>query len=385
MHDPAMISPPASQRPPSTSSPLASVIALARLSRVTLLYHGPVAMAEFAGREQAAAIAAAAQDDSDDVVVLFDAGGDMLVPDLLSAIEAAVLQAHPQAPLAPPMAGPVEALMFWQDTLGMRFLLIFHRFDLALANPDPEFDETLLRLAQDPLSLSLLLVMEESAAPLLQRLREALPDLGEAYLRLPEPAGAVPAMDEVQADLSPLPPTPEPEPAPPRFQASPFLLTPEPEEDMPVEMPVTDRNDSADADHSIRRSRRFSALLEEARAAPDDTPPPFPTMPAAATQTLRDGRVEPSLSSPRPATPASSQRVFRERRPLQVPAWMHKRTGRRRRAILAIVTRAGSSATILFVFLLALAMLGWQLPRLSTSVAASGNAPGQAVALRASR
>lgn len=377
-----MISTSAGQQPPSTFGPLTSVIDLARLSRVTLLYHGPVAMADLASREQAAAIAAAAHDSGDDVVVLFDAGGDMLVPDLLSAIEVAVLQAYPQAPLAPPMAGPVEALAFWQDTLGMRFMLIFYRFDLALANPDPEFDETLLHLTQDRLALSLLLVMEESAAPLLHRLRDALPDLGEAYLRLPEPAGAVPATDEGQAEPPPLPPTPAPEP-PPRFQASPFLLTPEPDEDMTIEAPASD---SADADPHIRRSRRFSTLLEEARAVPDDTPPPlFPAVPAAATHALRDGRMEPSLSSPQPATPAPSQRVFRERQPLQVPAWMHKRTGRRRRAILAIVTRAGSSATILFVFLLALAMLGWQLPQLSASVAASGSAPAQAMALRGNR
>ena len=377
-----MIFPSAGHQPPLPSAPLESVIALARLSRVTLLYHGPGAATDPAGREQAAAIVAAAHDSGDDVVVLFDAGGHMLVPDLLSAIEAAVLQASPQAPLAPPMAGPVEALAFWQHTLGMRFLLIFYRFDLALANPDPEFDATLLHLAQDPLDLSLLLVMAESAAPLLQRLRGTLPDLGEAYLRLPEPASIVPAMNEVRTE-PPLPPTPAPEPALPRFQASPFLLTPEPDEDMAIEAPTAD---SADADPHIRRSRRFSTLLEEARAAPDDTPPPlFPAMPAATTHALRDGRVEPSLSSPQPAAPATSPRLFRERRPLQVPAWMHKRTGRRRRAILAIVTRAGSSATILFVFLLALAMLGWQLPRLSASVAAAGNAPSQAVALRGNR
>jgi drug/metabolite transporter (DMT)-like permease len=108
-----MINSPASQEnKDSQSGALADIIKLARLSRLTLLYHGPAATAGDAGREQAAALASAATAAADgDVVVLFDAGSELAVPDLLAAIEAAVLEAAPQAPLAPPMAALIGYLM----------------------------------------------------------------------------------------------------------------------------------------------------------------------------------------------------------------------------------------------------------------------------------
>ena len=447
-----MITLPASQEnPDNRSGALANIIQLARLSRLTLLYHASAATAGDAGREQAAALASAATAVADgDVVVLFDAGSDLAVPDLLNAIEAAVLEAVPHAPLAPPMAGPVEALAFWQQALGLRFLLIMQRFDLALSPPDPEFDEVLLKLVHDPLDLSVLLLMDEAAAPLLQRLKGVLPELGETFLRLPEPASMAPLLRD-EATLPDAPALLQPEAPlaspvstvaadpPPRFGPSPFVFEdpevveppPQPERVLPEPEPPREER---------RRSRRFSALLEDAGIAPGasgpldeavaetfvpGTPaavaparftPPAEALPTAAPvmpvppaifpaaappvldtvpQALSDGRAEPSLPAPpsvRPATPATSGRVYRERRPMQVAAWMQKRRSRRRRDTVGIASRVGSSSTVLFVLLAMLAMLGWQMPQLDRrgaaarpAAVATASIPLQAVALRGSR
>ena len=380
MHEPAMIPSPASQEsmdaPPSVA--LAGLLQLARLSRLTLLYHGPDVWTDDAGRERPAAIAAAAAD-GDDVVVLFDAGSDMPVPDLLSGIEAAVLKAAPDAPLAPPMAGPLEALAFWQEALGMRFLLIFHRFELALATPDPEFDQALLRLVRDPLEVSLLVMMDESAAPLLQRLRAELPDLGEAYLRMPEPATTAAPVLAALEDPILAPPFIAPEPSPQIQQVQmPAFLDDEMPEDATVLQP------------QARRSRDFSSLLEQVSTVPDlgdtmaaETAPQVVPAPAVATHALDDSKLEPWLASPAPAEPAA----YRERLPLQVPAWMHKRQGRRRRTNMALTMTVGSRSTILLLFLLVLALLVWPMPQPGASAAASthGGAVKERAAFRPSR
>jgi hypothetical protein len=367
----------------ASDAALSSLVGLARLSRLTLLYHGPVG--NDGGREQAAALARAS---SGDIAVLFDAGSDMPLPDLLSAIEEAVLEAQPQAPLAPPMAGPVEALLAWQQALDLRFLLVFYRFDVALAQADAAFEAELLRLVRDPaLNLSLLLLMDEAAAPLLERLRAELPDLGEDYLRLPEPAA--PAALRSSAPMT------EPEqtlPAPP-FAAPATPLQDEPMPDMPPESapstpdwlqrheptlapfaapfwpePGSDQDDDsgqATADvaaspQTPRRRRPFPSLLEQ--AAPDLSSdadgtrtadgPMAPAAPGA--------RMEPVWTAPQhDAAPA-----YREPRPLPLAAWMHKRQGRRRRATLALASTAAMSGSILFFFMLVLALVCWELPQL---------------------
>jgi 2-oxoglutarate dehydrogenase E2 component (dihydrolipoamide succinyltransferase) len=462
-----MITSPASQENmDSQSGALANIVELARLSRLTLLYHGAAASAADGGREQAAALASAAGAEGE-VVVLFDAGSDLPVPDLLADIEAAVLEAAPQAPLAPPMAGPVEALAFWQQALGIRFLLLMFRFDRALSRQDPEFDEVLLKLANDPLDISLLLLMDETAAPLLQRLRDALPELGETFLRLPEPAAPAPARAPAAAPPSapalldePAPAsTPMPAPAPAaQFGPSPFLFD-DPDDDFteqavqfgkdqdeitPPAMPEpppgreekreeTQQEKPAETQER-RRSRRFSTLLEQASVAPEafeppgvavpepfiPPPDPFPAAAPAAPapalaplqiypasapptsampdQALPDGRAEPSFQAAPPARPAASAasaRVYRERRPMQVAAWMQKRRSRRRRDIVGIASRVGSSSTVLFVLMVMLAVLGWQMPQLAppapARAAPRAAAPqaspqaSQAVALRGNR
>ena len=367
----------------ASDAALSSLVGLARLSRLTLLYHGPVG--SDGGREQAAALARAS---SGDIAVLFDAGSDMPLPDLLSAIEEAVLEARPQAPLAPPMAGPVEALLAWQQALDLRFLLVFYRFDAALAKPDAAFEAELLRLVRDPaLNLSLLLLMDEAAVPLLERLRAELPDLGEDYLRLPEPAA--PAALRGSALMS------EPEqtlPAPP-FTAPATALRDEPMPDMPPEPapstpdwlqrqeptftpfapapfwpePASDlEKDSAPATpdapaspQAPRRRRPFPSLLEQ--AAPDLSfdvdDAKTADEPAAAAP---GARMEPVWTTPQ----QGSGPAYDDPRPLPLAAWMHKRQGRRRRATMALASAAGLSGSILFFFMLVLALLCWELPQL---------------------
>ena len=474
----------------SQSGALANIIELARLSRLTLLYHGAAATAGDAGRDQAAVLAgAAAAVAGNDVVVLFDAGSEFRVPDLLAVIETAVLEAAPQAPLAPPMAGPVEALAFWQQALGVRFLLIMQRFDLALLPPDPEFDEVLLKLAHDPLDISILLLMDETAAPLLQGLKDALPELGETFLRLPEPAEAasrpLPQPDEPAPAAASIPaPAPATIAAAPRFGPAPFLFDDPADEATVPAMPTREeltgvpplvparpevrqpepRQEERQQERS--RSRRFSTLLEKAGIAPDAfnpvadsvpgpsmpelpvmaesasfvppatspapapaaifptaapaetapaatsveiyptaAPPAFATPPATATtsQPLPDRRAEPSFQAAPTATavasttsvpPAASPRVYRERRPMQVPAWMQKRRSRRRRGTVDIASRVASSSTVLFVLMTMLVMVGWQMSQLGPGVRASPRGaavgpasaqPPQALALRGNR
>ena len=140
-----MMNPPASQEnKDSQSGALADVVRLARLSRLLLLYL-PAATARPAGRDgRGAPLPTPPRHAVDgDLVVTFDAGGEPAGADLLGAIEAAVLEAarkrrwrrHGQ---------PVEAPRVLAAGARMHFLLIVQRVDLALARPDPEFEEVLL-------------------------------------------------------------------------------------------------------------------------------------------------------------------------------------------------------------------------------------------------
>jgi hypothetical protein len=372
----------------SGAGPLAAIIGLARLSRVTLLYHGPMPANDGAEREQAAALLAAASG-GDEVCVLFDAASDLPLPDLLAAIESAVLEARPQAPLAPPMAGPVEALAFWQEALQVRFLLIVHRFEAALAKSDPEFDSALLRLVRDPaLDVSLLLMMDEAAAPLLDRLRDDIPDLGEDYLRMPElaPAASAPPPTEQPAPTQ-APDMPKERDAPPETAVHPWEEEPVamPDEhgdrpDMPGDDPARTPDDVTEDQRLQRRRRSFSSLLEQASNAPapqdaaelesdDFAEFRWPTEDAKPVALV--GAIGPDpLFAPQAAVPPRTAPQYHEPLPLPVAAWMQKRLRQRRRATLAITASAGVASTILFFFMLILALLSWELPQLPRHAAA---------------
>ena len=374
----------------SKSGPLTAIVALARLSRLTLLYHKPVPGNDNVEREQLAALLAAVSE-GDEVPVLFDAGSDLPLPDLLADIESAVLKARPQAPLAPPMAGPVEALTYWQDALRLRFLLIFRRFEAALAKSDPEFDAALLRLVRDPaLDISLLLIMDEAAAPLLDRLRDDIPDLGEDYLRMPDlpPAAAMPAAAMPAAPPTAPPPVdrdaPLPETALHPWEPDPLSMAPDHDDrlDAPGEDLSETERATAEEQRLQRRRRSFSSLLEQASTAPapqadaefdvDDFaefrwPEQYdePDQPAAGV-IGSDTLFAPPQAAP---TPDTAPR-YRERMPLPVSAWMQRRLPRRRRATVALAASTSAASTILFFFMLALALLSWELPQLPRQAAA---------------
>jgi hypothetical protein len=373
-------------QPSSGAGPLAAIIGLARLSRLTLLYHGPMPANDGAEREQAAALLAAASG-GDEVCVLFDAGSDLPLPDLLADIETAVLETRPQAPLAPPMAGPVEALVFWQEALHLRFLLIFHRFEAALAKSDPEFDSALLRLVRDPaLDVSLLLMMDEAAAPLLDRLRDDIPDLGEDYLRMPEPApvASAPAAQPAPAPAPDLPPGTALHPR----EAGPTGMPPDHDDrlDTPEDEPAHTLDDVTEDQRLQRRRRSFSSLLEQASNAPapqdaaefesDDFAefrwPAQDAEPAGLEATIGPDALFASPLSQAPQGTTMPQTTPRQHEPLPVPvaAWMQKRLRQRRRATLAITASTGAASTILFVFMLMLALASWELPQLPRHAAA---------------
>jgi hypothetical protein len=109
-----------------------------------------------------------------------------------------------------------------------------------------------------------------------------------------------------------------------------------------------------------RRRRPFPSLLEQ--AAPDLSfgtdearTADEPTAHAAPGE-----RLEPVWTAPE----QGGAHADREPRPLPLAAWMHKRQGRRRRATMALASAAGMSGSILFFFMLVLALLCWELPQL---------------------
>jgi hypothetical protein len=364
----------------SGAGPLAAIIGLARLSRLTLLYHGPMPANDGAEREQAAALLAAASG-GDEVCVLFDAASDLPLPDLLADIETAVLEARPHAPLAPPMAGPVEALAFWQEALQLRFLLIFHRFEAALAKSDPEFDSALLRLVRDPaLDVSLLLMMDEAAAPLLDRLRDDIPDLGEDYLRMPETASvaSAPAPTAQPAPGVPAERDASPETALHLWEAGPAAMSPEHGDrpDAPGDDPAHTPDDVTEDQRLQRRRRSFSSLLEQASNAPapqdaaefesdDFAEFRWPAQDAEPVGLAGANGPDAQFGPQAAATPQ-----YHEPLPLPVAAWMQKRLRQRRRATLAITASTGVASTILLFFMLMLALLSWELPQLPQHAAA---------------
>jgi hypothetical protein len=278
---------------------------------------------------------------------------------------------------------------------------------------------------------------------LLQRLKDAIPELGETFLRLPETTAAAPSLPQEIGSAVPQAPVAMPRVADvapsARFGPAPFLFDDPAEEQaddtagqamqsgpggMETEQPAFLHQEQHEAQQpeqqpeEARRSRRFSSLLEQAGTATTAFDPPAETAPAsfiappaealpadppadrfrapapleiypatapvahvAPAVPLPDGRAEPSFHAvptatpAAPTAPAAMARVYRERRPMQVAAWMQKRRSRRRRGTIGIASRVGSSSTVLFVLLIMLAVLGWQMPQLALNPAARATSP----------
>jgi len=164
---------------PRTGEFLAGVLALSRISRVTVALEsghgaGPALLA-------AARLTAHAE-----TCVLFDQWHG----DPLADLAAVLFQADPA--LAP---APDESLAQALRTLQVRerrsLLIIFDRFDLYLAQAADQahiaaFDRAFVQMANDSeLDVHFLLVQDESAESLLARFQHAIPGISDGCLRMP--------------------------------------------------------------------------------------------------------------------------------------------------------------------------------------------------------
>jgi hypothetical protein len=188
------------------------LVDLVRLSRLTLLY------AE-AGADKSAVLRSSvmpllqrgAGTGHTELAVLFDKWNEAPLLALISHIEDTIRAAAPGARLenSPHDAGALSAaLAGWQKTLGITFVIIFDRFEQYLsAAPDlPEirkFEEEFVAAVNDrALRANFLLALEEEAAPLLGRLRQRIPGLGDARVRLPSATAQARRDTERQSPLT---------------------------------------------------------------------------------------------------------------------------------------------------------------------------------------
>jgi len=167
---------------------LATVLDLARLSRVTIAY----APNETAGAALHAVAKAAA---GAEILVLVNSWK----PDPLDSFRAALLGAHAfsasdEAARLPDDAerAPVDLMRAQQGGSGLPFTLIFDRFDQHLAADENDrgvqaFDEAFVQIANDPsLDARFLIILDEQSAPAMQeRFGGRIEGLDDCYVRLP--------------------------------------------------------------------------------------------------------------------------------------------------------------------------------------------------------
>lgn len=167
---------------PQAGEFLAGVLALARISRVTVALES--------GHGAGAALLAAARLTSHaETCVLFDRWNG----DPTAALGAALLETDPDFAAGDSLATqtPQQLLHALQAGRRQSFLLIFDRFDQYLTqNADPArsagFDRAFVRIASDSeLDVHMLLVLDEAAEGMLERYQDAIPGIGDGCLRMP--------------------------------------------------------------------------------------------------------------------------------------------------------------------------------------------------------
>lgn len=177
---------------PRTGEFLAGVLALSRISRVTVALES--------GHGAGPALLAAARLTSHaETCLLFDQWRGNPLADLAAALS----DRHPE--LAVGADGNLaQALRALQARGRHSFLIIFDRFDDYLAQPadrpqSAEFDRALVQMANDgELDVHFLLVQDEAAESLLSRYQHAIPGIGDGCLRMPA-GGMVDSPDESPA------------------------------------------------------------------------------------------------------------------------------------------------------------------------------------------
>jgi hypothetical protein len=177
---------------PRTGEFLAGVLALSRISRVTVALEsghgaGPALLA-------AARLTAHAE-----TCLLFDRWRGNPLADL----GAALFHAHPDLAPAPDESLP-QALRKLQARERHSILIIFDRFDEYLERSadrphDAAFDRAFVQMANDSeLDMHFLLVQDEASESLLARYQDDIPGLGDGCLRMPA-ASIVDGPDDVPA------------------------------------------------------------------------------------------------------------------------------------------------------------------------------------------
>ncbi|MBK4736641.1 hypothetical protein [Noviherbaspirillum pedocola] len=168
---------------------LAGILALARLSRVTVVCKS----APYPG-EQLLAVARLSAVPGE-TALLFDDWEGSLGPDLAAALHAA------QRPAGDANSPPSRS--------SCPLLVILDRFERHLGLPADDAraqadGRTLCQLAADARAdIHFLLLVDESAAPLLQRYATQIPGIAEASLRLPPPAASLEQPAPTPAGASP--------------------------------------------------------------------------------------------------------------------------------------------------------------------------------------
>ena len=242
---------------------LAGVLALSRISRVTVALEsghgaGPALRA-------AASLTAHAE-----CCVLFDRWRDNPLADLVEVL----FHSHPE--LAPaPGESLIQALRTLQARERCSFLLIFDRFDDYLGQAADQaqvaaFDRAFVQMANDSeLDVHFLLVLDENAEALLGRFQNDIPGLGDGCLRMPA-GGIGDSANEAPASV-------------------------------------------LDAGRASRRDRSFGMLLERlttiapgdkaAASRPDNRTPAvnaWPPKPDLAAEAAEVAEVAPAVSAPKP-------------------------------------------------------------------------------------
>ena len=254
------------------------LVDLVRLSRVTLLYaeegankHGVLRSAVMPPVE------AARGSRQTEVAVFFDTWDEEPLRALLARIRDAVRATGTLPMLNDDTNGSslVERLTAWQETLGVTFLIVFDRFENYLALPLDqrsvrEFDEEFVAVMNKPsLPANFLLALDPNAAPLLDRLRDRVPALGNASVRLPAAGEVIPdALATFVEHENLVPHTAElPQPEQGTAQPDPAKYS---------EKPLT--HDLAPSSAPAMPEETLEAIalpsLPQATVVPDTTPPP---------------------------------------------------------------------------------------------------------------
>jgi hypothetical protein len=169
------------------------LVDLVRLSRLTLLYAEAGADKSAVLRSTVLPLLRDAASGQTEAAVLFDSWYEAPLAALIAQMEEVVGASIPLARnVAPSSPRTLSALLeSWEKNFGVTFIVILDRFEqyLSARSDSPatgEFEEEFVAAVNDrTLRTHFLLSLDEDAAPLLARLRERIPGLGDARVRLP--------------------------------------------------------------------------------------------------------------------------------------------------------------------------------------------------------